>query len=406
MNRATQWAIEPGSTIKPVVGLSGITAGLNIPDVGVLTARTGIECTDTSSSTVENAQRPMLGRDEIRRRARGAGRSSSDSPPPAPHKGVYGNPDGFLCYPDALERSCNVYFETIANAFGVDGLSFWFDRFGLGRETGIGIAEGRGYLPNRIKSPWPAHAWFSGIGQTGVLATPIQMANVAATIARDGTWKRPKLIEDAGGVTIPGPTTRGGVMPDEVDLQLSKEALAACREGMTRVVNSKAGTGDAAQMASVLVAGKTGTAEAKERYDMLTDDDNKPILGKDGEQLKVPWPRAFGKVKTDRPWYRGAGKDGTQLNHAWFIGFAPANDPQVAFAIMIEYGGSGNFAAMHAPHVVGGVRQARVYHAGGRKPLDRTECHPEVLRRICVTRADTQILREYAQDDIALVPFD
>ena len=64
-------------------------------------------------------------------------------------------------------------------------------------------------------------------------------------------------------------------------------------------------------------------------------------------------PRSgFGSVKTSRPWYRGAGKDGSQLNHAWFIGFAPANDPQVAFAIMIEYGGSGNFAAQHAPRIV------------------------------------------------------
>ena len=52
------------------------------------------------------------------------------------------------------------------------------------------------------------------------------------------------------------------------------------------------------------------------------------------------------------PWYRGAGADGSQLNHAWFIGFAPADNPQVALAIMIEYGGSGNFAAKHAPKVV------------------------------------------------------
>jgi penicillin-binding protein 2 len=352
MNRATQWAIEPGSTIKPVVGLSGITAGLNIPDVGVLTPHTGIECT---GYLVINKRKMPNGRCWVATKFADVlhGQVAHHPiPSAAPHKGAFGNPDGFLCYADALERSCNVYFETIANSFGVDGLSFWFDRFGLGRETGIGIAEARGYLPNRIKSPWPAHAWFSGIGQTGVLATPIQMANVAATIARDGTWMRPKLVEDAGGVTIPGPTTRGGVMPDVVDLQLNKEALAACREGMTRVVNSVAGTGDFAQMDSVLVAGKTGTAEAKERYDIPLGDDDKPITNENGDVLRIPWPKAFGATKTSRPWYRGAGKDGSQLNHAWFIGFAPANDPQVAFAIMIEYGGSGNFAAMHAPKVV------------------------------------------------------
>src|SRR5207237_78097 len=110
--------------------------------------------------------------------------------------GIYGNPDGFLCFSDALERSCNVYFETLADMLGGDGLSYWFDQFGLGRNTGIGIAEARGRIPRDFAgTPSPKSViWFSGIGQAQVLATPLQMANIAATIAREGVWMRPRLV--------------------------------------------------------------------------------------------------------------------------------------------------------------------------------------------------------------------
>ena len=352
MNRATQSQLEPGSTIKPLVGLGAINEPtLNIPGIGRMTARTGIECT---GYLILNGRRHPNGRCWTATKfAKALGDAGvTHHPMPFAHKGSFGNPDGFLVFADALERSCNVYFETCADSLGVMGLSKWFDRFGLGRETGIGIAEARGYLPNRISSPLPSHAWFSGIGQTGVLATPVQMANAAATIARDGVWMRPRLIENDNDLHLPPVRDRAGkVIPDQVDLGLERDALAACREGMIRVVNSPAGTGDKARMKGILVAGKTGTAEAKGKFDLVVDEYGAPVL-KDGEKEFAPWPRSFGRTVGKYPWYRGAGEDGGQLNHAWFIGFAPANDPQVAFAIMIEYGGSGNFAAKHAPKVV------------------------------------------------------
>jgi peptidoglycan glycosyltransferase len=61
--------------------------------------------------------------------------------------------------------------------------------------------------------------------------------------------------------------------------------------------------------------------------------------------IKVPLVPATVDHPTDTPWFRGWGNDGTQLNHAWFIGFAPAHDPQVAVAVMIQYGGSGGVVA-------------------------------------------------------------
>ena len=85
---------------------------------------------------------------------------------------------------------------------------------GLGRQTGVGIPEALG----RLRGPPPGgrgpqyKTWFSGIGQAPVSATPIQMANVAATIARNGVWKRPRLVSDAvareDGIVLPRPTTR------------------------------------------------------------------------------------------------------------------------------------------------------------------------------------------------------
>ena len=353
MNRATQSQLEPGSTIKPVVGLSAISdPNLMIPGIGHPTARTGIQCT---GYLILNGRRLANGRCwTATKYAKSLGDAAvSHHPWPHPHKGSFGNPDGFLVFGDALERSCNVFFETCGDAMGIVGLSKGFDKFGLGRETGIGIAEARGYLPNRISSPLPSHAWFSGIGQSGVLATPIQMANVAATIARDGTWMRPRLVENADELKLPPPRDRyGNVIPDQVNLGLDREALAACRDGMIRVVNGDNGTGIGAKMTGILVAGKTGTAEAKSKSEPVRDADGNQMYDAKGRKMTIPWVPTIGSKVGTHAWYRGAGDTGSQLNHAWFIGFAPANDPQVAFAIMIEYGGSGNFAAKHAPTIV------------------------------------------------------
>ncbi len=332
MNRATQSQLEPGSTIKPVVGLGAITQGL-------LTPTSGIECT---GYLVLNGHKYPNGRCWVASRyAKALGPAGvTHHPVPIPHKGSNGNPDGFLCFTEALERSCNVYFETCADKLGLEGLSSALEHMGLGHETGLGISEACGRLPRDLMSKGGAAylprsvVWFSGIGQAGVVATPIQMANVAATIARDGVWMRPRLIESDGVTLAPSPLRDGRVLPDSTDLGLNKEALKAAREGMLRVVNSKAGTGSAAQMPNLLVAGKTGTAQAAPPAP-------RPGLDASGKRIKVPLVPATADNATNTPWFRGWGPDGTQLNHAWFIGFAPANDPQVAVAVMVQYGGSG-----------------------------------------------------------------
>ena len=138
----------------------------------------------------------------------------------------------------------------------MEGLAYWFGRFGLGRPTGIGIAETIGHVPGeagelrhgRIQRAFVT--WASGIGQVNVMATPIQMANVAATFARNGIWMRPRLIANAPKLSAYKPRNIGAGdakdwedIPDRVDLKLSPEGLAAARKGMINVVNALGGTG-------------------------------------------------------------------------------------------------------------------------------------------------------------------
>jgi cell division protein FtsI/penicillin-binding protein 2 len=234
----------------------------------------------------------------------------------------------------------------------LDGLHFWFDRFGLGRPTGIGIAEVSGHLPG--DSPIPstsrrAAAWFAGIGQDQVLATPIQMANVAATIARDGVWLRPRLVSAKTKVATKAErsTTQNASDADVVDLKLSKPALAAAREGMIRVVNTQAGTGRQAHNAQLLVAGKTGSAQASPLKRPLRDELGRIVKDEKGRVQRVPVEPlgTHAAPNPEAPWYRGTPGNEQRIAHAWFIGFAPAEQPKVAFAVLVEYGGSGGAAA-------------------------------------------------------------
>ena len=346
-DRATESQLEPGSTVKPLVGLAGITQG-------VVKVNEGIEC--TGYLILPN------GRGGYTRLAR-SGRcwiastyfdllngQVAHHPVPIPHRGHDGNPDGFLTFSDGLERSCNVYFETVAYRLGMNPLTEWMHRFGLGRRTGIGIEEFKGRVPGDAPPSYGrdrSTVYYGGIGQGYVAATPIQMANIAATIARDGIWMRPKLIEpdpDTNKVPALHPGAVG--VPDVVDLHLDPDAIKACKLGMINVVNGPAGTGKAAHMDELLVAGKTGTAQAAPFKLLVHDRKGQPILDAEGKRqytyFKLSSPSDPDKTV---PWYRGSGPKFDKIDHAWMIGFAPADDPKIAFAVLVEYGGSGGGAA-------------------------------------------------------------
>ena len=355
-NRATMSAFEPGSTIKPVCGLAAITSGI----VGV---NEGIECTGAFE---ENGQLvPHGARCWVASMFGKVLRASNTSvmhhkvPSNAPHVGHDGNPDGFLTFSDALERSCNIYFETSADRLGIDRLSDWYEKFGLGRPTGLGLREAKGRLPRdypkEITSMRRAMGFLAGMGQGYIAATPIQMANVAATIARNGIWMRPVLVlpdeDNRPPLLHPGAWQ---TVPDRVNLHLLPEAVKAVKLGMFNVVNGPAGTGKPVaaknkELLDLLIAAKTGTATAApftipvvDAAGQLVRDETKRVKRKTIE------PSYPGKPNPIAPWYRAEVSPitgATSLDHAWFIGFAPMDKPKIAFAVMIEYGGSGGIVA-------------------------------------------------------------
>lgn len=330
MNRATQFAMVPGSTIKPLVGIAALAEG-------VVSPFEGIECT---GYLVLNGRRYLDGKCWT------AARSSSPAhhtvPWAAPHHGTHGNADGFLTFAEALERSCNIYFETAADRLGTDRLSPWLRHFGLGKPVGIGLAEAAGCLPDEYQGPAALRRqtnWSAGIGQGHVNATPLQMASAAATIARDGLWIRPTLTSSAVTIDVSG--------PDRAQIPAKASFFALAKEGMTAVVNNPAGTGHVLQRnkGGIIVAGKTGTAQAGQFSTPRRDAAGKLVRVDGRVQRDFLEPSTSTRVNPAAPWYRGSGKDDKELDHAWFIGFAPAENPQIAFAVFVEYGGSGGQVA-------------------------------------------------------------
>jgi penicillin-binding protein 2 len=352
LNRATQWAVEPGSTVKPIVGMAGVAEG-------VLTVAEGIECT----GYLVVGGRPLpSGRCWTAKFA-----NDPSHPDIAHHQIPYEDPHptGFLTLADALQRSCNVYFENVSGRLGLTRTREWFERFGLGRASGLGIAEARGRLPDASRlARWqvPSITYFAGIGQGQVTATPVQMANVAATIARDGVWMRPRLV--AAELLAKSPTS-APADPDRVALDVPLTAIRAVQEGMRNSVARPSGTCYPVQARmrelGITVAGKSGTAQAAAYRIPQRNLDGTPVRDESGRIVYQPAirPGTRDNPNPQAPWYRGFGPDGTNLKHGWFIGYAPAQNPQVAFAVMVEYAGSG---ATSAGSVVEGLIESCIKH--------------------------------------------
>ncbi|MDG1401726.1 MAG: penicillin-binding protein 2 [Candidatus Binatia bacterium] len=215
---------------------------------------------------------------------------------------------------DALAESCDVYFYQVGHKLGVDRIAAYAARFGLGEQTGIDLAsEKRGLVPTRNwKKERYGESWYAGetlsvaIGQGFLLATPLQIANLAATIANGGLRMKPQLIErieSEDGETLfeMEPETRGR-------LGLQPKTLQQIREALRSVVHARKGTGKAARLDTIEVAGKTGTAQVFK-------------MGK--EQIKTD---SLARHLRD---------------HAWFIAFAPVENPEIAIVVLIEHAGGG-----------------------------------------------------------------
>jgi penicillin-binding protein A len=196
---------------------------------------------------------------------------------------------------DALRQSCNVVFGAVGLELGADALAEQAREYGFTAEPGedlvpfdIPWTSGVFPAPETFAEREPAVA-ISAIGQQDVAANPLQMALVAAAIGNGGVEMQPRLVTEARDPT-------GQVIaefaPQEFSQPLSAANAAALTQMMVGVVES--GTGTAAQIPGVTVAGKTGTAQ------------------------------------------HGEGED----PHAWFVSFAPAEAPEVAVAVIVLDGGS------------------------------------------------------------------
>lgn len=248
----------------------------------------------------------------------------------------------------AIEKSCDVYFYKVGESLGVDALAQYARGCGLGKPTGIELENERsGLIPTaawkkrRYGVAWqPGETLSIAIGQGFDLVTPLQMAVLTAAIGNGGTLYRPRILKsvrttDNQSVEIKKPEITGG-------LPAGQETLDIIQKGLLDVVQGDRGTARKIRIKGIEIAGKTGTAQV---FSMKKKD-----------------------RESDKP------LDYNLRDHAWFICYAPADNPMIAISVIIEHGEHGSSAA--AP-VAGAIvreylEQRGVIQSEG-KPLSKLE---------------------------------
>jgi penicillin-binding protein 2 len=215
--------------------------------------------------------------------------------------------------------SCDTYYYGLAVELGIDNIYEFLSRFGFGKKTGIDLeGETGGLLPSqewkmkRFKQKWFAGDTVSvGIGQGYSLVTPMQLAFATATLANNGVAHQPHLVREIRKVD--DKQKQVIVTEPAVDLKLNPEHVDLVKRAM-HAVTQPGGTAAAASAgAEYQIAGKTGTAQ---------------VVGmKQGEK------------------YDASKLDERHRDHAWFIAFAPAEQPKIALVVLAENGGHGGGTA-------------------------------------------------------------
>lgn len=214
---------------------------------------------------------------------------------------------GYMNLNRALIHSCNIYFQqNIGAKITIDRVAEYADLAGLGKKTGIDLpAESEGTVPSRKwKMRTQRQRWLSGetlsvvIGQGALTVTPLQLAHAIGGLARGGEWHRPHLLLDPPPAL--DPPRKANWKPDNV---------ARVVNGMFGVVN-QGGTARGAVIPGVELCGKTGTAQLASN-DLIRS-------------------RKLGIALSD---------------NAWFVGFAPRNNPEIVVAALYEHGEHGDRAA-------------------------------------------------------------
>jgi penicillin-binding protein 2 len=280
-NRAIQGQYPPGSTFKIVLSVAALEEGAIQPD-------THLGCAGS-----------MAFGNRVFRDWKKEGHGSVDL-----HRGIV--------------QSCDVYFYQVGNKLGVDKIAKWARALGLGEKTGIDLDDEKpGLIPDsewklrRFKQPWfPGETPSIAIGQGYVTVTPLQMATMMSAVANGGTVYKPwfvRRVESLDGTVV------REYGPEQVrSLTFKEGTLDNVRTALADVVASPEGTGGAARSQVVKIAGKTGTAQVTEMKGATVKSENLAYLVRD---------------------------------HAWFVSYAPADNPEIAVAVIVEHGGHGGSAA-------------------------------------------------------------
>jgi penicillin-binding protein 2 len=279
VSRFSGMALPPGSTFKIVTAIAGLQSG-------ALASKSPFICQGFLNNP--NEHRCLIFR-------------------------LHGTGHGSVNLRTAMAQSCNVYFFDAARRMGIDSLTQWTEQLEFGKRTGIDLPfEKSGTVPSAgggstastseaARRRFERDALGLAIGQSRLTVTPIQMARLLAFVANGGWLVTPHVVSDEGTAR------QASEIDDSPFLQsrhripgVTKETLAAVREGLMAAVEEPIGTGfKTVRLPGVKIAGKTGTAET-----------------------------APGKP-----------------DHAWFTGYAPAEDPRYVLVVALEHGGSGSKAA-------------------------------------------------------------
>jgi penicillin-binding protein 2 len=247
----------------------------------------------------------------------------------------------------AIRESCDVFFYTMGKMLGIDKIDYFAKGLGLGARTGIDLP---GEAPGLIPSPeWARRVfkrkWYAGetisvaIGQGAVSVTPVQLANMVSGVSMGGVFHRPH-------VAFQDQLRALGVDPPDIaphDFPLSEDTIAAVKSGMWAVVNEGGGTGAAARCPEVEISGKTGTAQVVSQA------------------------------------FRQSANGAEFKNTAWFVGYAPADKPEIAVAALVMRGEHSTVAVPIVREVIKAYFDKKL---GPKSPGNQMETQVRVLSQL------------------------
>jgi len=283
-DRALRGQYPPGSTVKPFIGLAGL-------ETGTMRYDTSVYCPGFFQ---------LPGHEHKYRDWKKGGH-------------------GLMDLDTAITQSCDVYYYKLAHEMGIDAMSDFLQKFGFGEKTGIDLSgESSGILPSREwkrrarRQPWyPGETVIAGIGQGYFLTTPIQLAAATAALANNGHLMAPRIVDYSE--TRPQ-RTRTPLAPADRPIPVGAQAdWDDVHNALLHVVQGARGTARRIQTEFYSIAGKTGTAQVF-------------TVAQEEEYIEEEVAKKF-------------------RDHALFVAYAPAEDPQIAIAVVVENGGSGSATA-------------------------------------------------------------